>query len=131
MNTSQNIISVCLLFVLVSNTAVSKKILTEKIKTDTFNFDSLRAGWSNIRYNIKHGIQYGTVDLQNGKQVKFWFLSHHATSDIGGTIYEYPDGEQQFCGGFHCCEVQFPDNNSDDKGFKNEEEFNSYVTENN
>jgi hypothetical protein len=56
-------------------------------------------------------------------------LTHHATSDIGGTVYEFSNGDRKFYAGYHCCEVQFYDNGSLGKKFKDEQDFKDYIAE--
>lgn len=75
------------------------------------------------------GIQYGTIALNDGEYVKFWFLSHHLTNDMGGTIYEFPGGERHFYAGMHCCEVQFSQNLTESRTFADAAAFRDYVTQ--
>jgi hypothetical protein len=123
------IFTLSLFLSLVSCKSESEEILTEKIENVYFDFDNLKKSKESISWNYNENIQYGLIHLANGVNVKFWFLSHHETSDIGGTIYEYPNGERQFCGGLHCCEVQFYENGKLGKTFKNEAELKKFVTE--
>jgi hypothetical protein len=123
------ILFVFLLGFLCACTSESERILNDKIDNVEFTFSDLRMGTDNISWKTKESIQYGFIHLNNGEQVKFWFLTHHATSDIGGTIYEYPNGEKQFCSGLHCCEVQFYENGKLGKAFENASELKAYVTE--
>ena len=96
-----------LVFLCVSCTSESEKILETKLSEQFFNFENIQHKNQNIVYNFLDNIQYGIITLKDGKKVKFWFLSHHLTSDKGGTIYEFPNGEKIFYSGMHCCEVQF------------------------
>lgn len=125
------ILLMCLIGLLSSCTSESERILINKIENEAFDFTELRKGMDSISYGLKESVQYGLIHLESGEQVRFWFLTHHATSDIGGTIYEYPNGKRQFCSGLHCCEVQFYQDGEIVGSFKNVEEFQSYVTENN
>ena len=123
------IILICFLGLLSSCTSESERILSEKIANEKFHFNKLNKGIHNISYQLKDNVQYGLIDLEDGVQIKFWFLTHHVTSDIGGTIYEYPNGERQFCSGLHCCEVKFYENGNLGKIFKDIEEFKMFVLE--
>ncbi len=123
------IILFCLFGLLCACTSESERILNEKIENEEFDFSELTMWLDSISWKTREEIQYGLIHLQNGEQVKFWFLTHHATFDIGGTIYEYPDGERQFCSGLHCCEVQFYENGKLGKTFKNVFELKTFVTE--
>lgn len=68
----------------------------------------------------KEGIEYGIITLQNGEKIKYWFESHHMSKDqMGGTLFEMPDGELVFIRGYFCCEVQLPKNGR----FENSKEF--------
>ena len=89
----------------------------------------MKMGYDRISSKIKDGIQYGLIHLEDSEEVKFWFLTHHATSDIGGTIYEFSSGEKIFCSGFHCCEVQFYEKGRIGKTFKNVSELKKIITE--
>ncbi|MCK7591704.1 hypothetical protein M0G43_14035 [Subsaxibacter sp. CAU 1640] len=124
------LLMICSIALFISCASESEKILNEKMNNGAFDFSNLRTN-GNIQYTLNDDIQYGLIDMENGEQIKFWFLSHHHTSDIGGTIYEYPNGERQFCGGNHCCEVQFYDNGKLGRTFKNSSEFKTFVTERN
>ena len=126
---SIDIVLVCLSLFLGSCTSKTERMLNEKLKNENYDFNNLTKGYDNIKYELKDNIQYGLIDLENGEQVKFWFLTHHASTDIGGTIYEYPDGEKQFCSGYHYCEVQFTENGKLGKRFQDVDDFRSYVTE--
>ncbi|MFT5915320.1 MAG: hypothetical protein ACI81T_001821 [Bacteroidia bacterium] len=87
----------------------AEQIILKEIENKEFDFsESNFTEQSSI--DIESGIQYGKIDVKDGSQIKFWFLSHHRTSlgDIGGTLYEYPSGERIFCSGYHCCEVFLP-----------------------
>jgi hypothetical protein len=108
----------------------SERTLREKIDDEEFDFENLREGSGNMSYELKGNIQYGLIEMKNGDFVKFWFLSHHCTSDKGGTFYEYPNGNREFYSGQHCCEVQFIENGLD-KEFSDIEEFRSFVKERN
>lgn len=118
-----------LTLMLVLGSCKSERILTEKIEIQNFDFTDLDKTMDSISWNTTENIQYGLIHLANGQNVKFWFLTHHATSDIGGTIYEYPNGERQFCSGNHCCEVQFYEDGKLGKTFKNESELKQFVND--
>ena len=107
----------------------SERLLTEKIESRKFDFTDFKVNSDDISWNISDGIQYGFIHLKNGENVKFWFLSHHLTSDIGGTIYEYSNGKRQYCSGLHCCEVQFYENGKLGKTFENDMELKRFVSE--
>ena len=123
------LVAISFIGLLYACTSESERILKEKIDHEGFDFSQLKMGPDSLSTGINESIQYGFIHLQNGEQVKFWFLTHHATSDIGGTIYEYPNGDRQFCSGFHCCEVQFYDSGKLGKTFKNADALRAYVTE--
>jgi hypothetical protein len=128
---SNTIIIILFVFgLLCSCNSHSERTLKEKIKNEEFDFTNLEKGY-NIRYGIKRDIQYGLIELKNEELIKFWFLTHHTTSDKGGTIYEYPNGKREFYSGFHCCEVQFYENGRPGKKFNDFEEFRAYVKKRN
>ncbi len=124
-----HILLVFLFGLLGSCTSESERILSKKIENEEFDFTELTKGSDSISWKTKEDIQYGLIHLENGEQVRFWFLTHHATSDIGGTIYEYTNGEKQFCSGLHCCEVQFYEKGKLGRTFRNVSELKAYVTE--
>lgn len=68
---------------------------------------------------VSGGVQVGTVALGDGSRVPYWFLSHHHTSDYGGTLFELRGGRTVFMEGFFCCGVDFPDGTAlqDDASF--------------
>ncbi len=103
-----------------SKTSESEKILTEKVQQEKFDFTKIEGFLDNIKWSIVDGIQYGTITFEDGKFVKFWFLSHFS-SDDGGTIYKFSDGTKHFYEGYHCCEVQFM------RTFKNFKEFKDHI----
>ena len=126
---SLHILILTLVVILGGCTSESEKILTERIENEDFNFSDFKMTSNGISYNTKDYIQYGFIHLDNGEDVKFWFLTHHSTSDIGGTFYEFPNGEKEFYSGLHCCEVQFYENGELGKTFQDEAELKSFVTE--
>lgn len=105
----------------VSCTSESEKILNEKLAKDQFDFSKCKGYFDGIKWELKDGIQYGTITFKDRQSVKFWFLSHHISGDDGGTVYEFPDSTKHFYGGLHCCEVQF------DSIFNNFKDFQSYI----
>lgn len=119
-----------LVILLISCATESEKILTKNIESEDFNFTKFKDNFNNISYNIKDNIQYGLIHLENGEDVKFWFLTHHVTSDMGGTFYEFPDGKKEFYSGLHCCEVQFYENGKLGKKFKDASELRNFLIEN-
>lgn len=54
---------------------------------------------------LPDGVQAGLIQLGDGGQAKFWFLSHHLTDDNGMTRFELADGGVHFVHGAFCCEV--------------------------
>jgi hypothetical protein len=121
---------IILLFVfglLFSCTSESERTLLKIIENEEFDFTDLIKNIGDIQYEIQDNIQYGLIEMKNGEVIKFWFLTHHATSDKGGSVYEYPNGKREFYSGMHCCEVQFYENGSPGKNFKDIEEFRAYV----
>ncbi|SMC58238.1 hypothetical protein [Moheibacter sediminis] len=101
------IVIFCIVLFFLFRKSESQRILEEKLVTETFDFENFSMHDKYVISNRKNDIQNGFILLKNGEKVKFWFLSHHLTSDDGGTIYEFQDGEQIFCEGTHCCEVQY------------------------
>jgi hypothetical protein len=113
-----------LLIVLISfsscENATERKLL-EVRKSTKIDETKLRKGFdSNVKSELKDGIEYGVIILENSEKVKFWFQTHHVSEDgIGGTLFELPNGKLEFIEGYFCCEVQLPKNGK----FKNSEEF--------
>jgi hypothetical protein len=99
----------CLIGLLSSCVSKSENNINQILSTSKFDFNNLKDKLHNVAYKSTDSIQFGTITLLNKEKVKFWFLTHHLTSDIGGTVYEFPDGEREFYSGYHCCEVQFYD----------------------
>lgn len=108
----------------------SQKILESKLEKYEYDFTKLEQVHDNLESNRDSLIQYGFLHLKNGEKIKFWFLSHHMVDDIGGTIYEFPNGEREFCSGMHCCEVQFYEYNEERDELKNSHNFRKYIQEN-
>ncbi|MEO4006660.1 MULTISPECIES: hypothetical protein [unclassified Flavobacterium] len=114
-----------LLLVLISfgscENATEQKLL--KIRNTTkFNESKQKVGFNNNikREFTKEGIEYGVITLENSEKVKFWFQTHHMCEDeIGGTLFELPNGKLKFIEGYFCCEVQLPKNGK----FKNSQEL--------
>ena len=100
--------------------ATERKLL-EVRKSTKIDETKLRKGFdSNVKSELKDGIEYGVITLENSEKVKFWFQTHHVSEDgIGGTLFELPNGKLEFIEGYFCCEVQLPKNGK----FKNSEEF--------
>jgi hypothetical protein len=71
------------------------------------------SGWSAGEIRVvsagRNAVQVGDVQLSTGEKVAYWFLSHHQTGDLGGTLFERPDGSTRFVEGYFCCEVMFLD----------------------
>lgn len=110
----------------------SQRILESKLKNYEYDFTKLEPLRNNLESNRDSLIQYGYLHLYNGEKIKFWFLSHHLVDDIGGTIYEFPNGERVFCSGMHCCEVQFYEyGNGPLDELKNSQNFRKYIKEHN
>ncbi len=103
--------------------------LVNKIETVDFNFDNLTLGMNDVGSNYSNEIQYGKIFFENGESVKFWFVSHHNVNDYGGAIYEYENGETQFCYGYHCCEVQFPNSSNTNFSFTSVNDFKKFISE--
>lgn len=113
--------TICILLIFVSLVScISESEIELETKLDSLTFDSGKALITNdnISSQIKNGIQFGHIILENNDVIKFWFRSHHIGADIGGAIYEYPNEEREFYGGYHCCEVQFPQTFSNVESFK-------------
>jgi len=109
----------------------SQRILESKLKKYEYDFTKLDPLRNNLESNRDSLIQYGYLHLKNGEKIKFWFLSHHLVDDIGGTIYEFPNGEREFCSGMHCCEVQFYEFGGESlEELKNSTNFRKYIKEN-
>lgn len=130
-NCTRALITFFLVTILISCTSESEKKLRFAIDNDKFDFTDLPLGVDNIHFAHKGNIQFGLIDLLNGQQIKFWFLTHHCTSDIGGTIYEFPNGDKEFYSGLHCCEVQFFEKNFKSLKFRDADDFRAYVKERN
>jgi hypothetical protein len=62
-----------------------------------------------VRYTgLPDGTYTGIITLADGDSARFWFLSHHGTDDIGGTLFKFSSGAEVFMSGYFCCEVQLP-----------------------
>ena len=57
---------------------------------------------------LPDGTETGIITLADGDFAQFWFLSHHLTDDIGGSLFKFSDGAEIFMSGYFCCEVQLP-----------------------
>lgn len=56
-----------------------------------------------------HPVQTGLVDLPDGEEVKFWFISHHVAGP-GCARFDFGDGTTRYMwGNYFCCEVQISD----------------------
>ena len=51
------------------------------------------------------GFQVGDLLLGDGTRIPYWFLSHHQSGDLGGTLFELPEGRTKFVEGYFCCSV--------------------------
>lgn len=70
----------------------------------------LSKGWNDyVKRTDVSNVELGIIYLKNGKQVKYWFMSHHLTDDKGGTIFEFDDKSTIYMEGKFCCELQLPD----------------------
>ena len=107
----------------------SEKILRAKVKKTYFNFDTLNTSDKNIHWALQKEIQYGIINTETNEQIKFWFLSHHFTDDLGGTLYEFPDGERIFYSGYHCCELSFSETENEESIFKSVPTFKSFIND--
>ena len=116
-----------IIFTLFSCERESETYLINKIESIDFNFEDFSLESENIVSNFDNGIQYGRIHFENGESVKFWFVSHHMVDDYGGAIYEFQDGETQFCYSYHCCEVQFPNSENSDFSFSSLEDFKRFI----
>ena len=106
-----------------------EELLRTVVESQSFDFSQLGKERNGVRYAVQGDIQYGIIETGNEEQVKFWFLTHHATpGEIGDTIYEFPTGEQSFCAGYHCCEVQFPDDELKDGRFPDVAALKAHLT---
>lgn len=127
MKLKETYILLILIVVLGSCTTKSERILRNKLNSEKYDFSKLKSGIGNVKYANKDDIQFGIIPLENNDTIKFWFLTHHITSDKGGTIYEFPNGEKEFYSGFHCCEVQFLKNGIEPIKFSDGGEFKKFV----
>ncbi len=74
------------------------------------------------RMSLSGGIECGIVTMKNGEEVKYWFLSHHGSGDLGHARFEFPGGRVRMMTGYFCCEVMFP---QDD--FESVEELDAFL----
>ena len=95
--------------------------LLEVRNSTKFNESKLKVGFDkNVKREFtKDGIEFGIITLEDSTKIKYWFQTHHISEDIGGTLFELPNGKLEFIKGYFCCEVQLPKNGK----FKNVEEF--------
>lgn len=73
---------------------------------------------------LPNSIQIGFVHLDNGSQVKFWFISNHVQPGKGLTRFDFPDGQTAYLSGAFCCEVWVSD-----EAVKNKESLLAYIRE--
>lgn len=91
------------------NNSTEKKLLEVRSSTK-IDEKELKETHDNVKRDFtKEGIEYGIITLENSEKVKYWFQTHHLSKDeIGGTLFEMPNGRLEFIKGYFCCEVQFP-----------------------
>ena len=73
---------------------------------------------------LSNSIQTGFIHLDNGSQVKFWFISNHVQPGKGLTRFDFPDGQTAYLSGAFCCEVWVSD-----QAVKNKESLLAYIRE--
>ena len=54
---------------------------------------------------LPNKIECGLVHLEDGSQVKYWFVSKHVQPGLGITRFDFPDGETAYLSGAFCCEM--------------------------
>ena len=101
--------------------STEKKLLQVRSSAPLVEANLMKGYSENTMRNFTvDGVEYGTITLENSEKIKYWFESHHLSSDqIGGTLFEMPNGELEFIEGYFCCEVQLPHNGK----FKNSKVF--------
>lgn len=116
------IISLIILAILVSSCKNEIELeLLEARKRISVVENKMEIGYDrNVRRDVKNGIEYGIIELENSAKIKYWFKSHDNSNNPNGmTLFELPDGSLRFIEGYFCCEVQLPNNGK----FRNEQVF--------
>lgn len=72
--------------------------------------------------SLRNAIQTGLIHLQDGSQVKYWFVSKHVQPGKGRTRFDFQDGQTAYLSGAFCCEVWVSDD-----AIKNKESMLSYI----
>jgi hypothetical protein len=80
----------------------------------------------NIRSINLNNVQFGNISFDDGEIVKFWFCSHHRSSDNGTTLFRFKS-EDVLMSGYFCCEVILPKSFS----YDNSNNLRSFIKENN
>ena len=74
----------------------------------------------NVKRDMRNGLEYGVIVLENNEIIRFCFLSHQqAESHTSMALFELPNGNLKFVEGYFCCEVQLPNKGQ----FANTNEF--------
>ena len=54
---------------------------------------------------LPNKIECGLIHLEDGSEVKYWFVSKHVQPGLGLTRFDFPDGETAYLSGAFCCEM--------------------------
>jgi len=54
---------------------------------------------------LSNKIECGLIHLEDGSEVKYWFVSKHVQPGLGLTRFDFPDGETAYLSGAFCCEM--------------------------
>ena len=73
---------------------------------------------------LANSIQTGFIHLDDGSQVKFWFINKHVQPGKGLTRFDFQDGQTAYLSGAYCCEVWVSD-----EAVKNKDSLLDYILE--
>jgi len=95
----------------------SKKAVDVAAETYSPSSMKLEAGFNDYvqRTRLPSGIELGLITLQDGERVKYWFISHHLTDDMGCTRFDFLDGSSTYLHGWSCCELELPKDQLSDR----------------
>jgi hypothetical protein len=58
---------------------------------------------------LPNGIEAGLLHLQDGTNVRYWFINRHVQPGSGTTRFDSEDGRTAYLHGCFCCEVWLPE----------------------
>jgi len=85
-------------------------LTAEEIKKFVMSLDEHKDKWiaSDTIWDKgkQYGMQRGILRLRDGSLVRFAFLSHHMTDDIGDSVF-VSENYYRYVKGWFCCEIEF------------------------